>query len=99
MSPKVSRFYGIDVYINFYDHPPPHLHATHGEHIALVRIRPDGDDGTGQEGDENHGQITQGALPKASRRLLRKWMRLYRQDLFYAWESAQKGIQVKLPPY
>jgi len=35
--PELSRFYGIVIKLFFDDHPPPHFHATYGEHEALVR--------------------------------------------------------------
>jgi hypothetical protein len=38
--PELSRFYGIVIKLFFDDHPPPHFHATYGEHEALVRIEP-----------------------------------------------------------
>jgi hypothetical protein len=36
--PTVSRFYGIDIRLNYADHPPPHFHAFYGRHAARIDI-------------------------------------------------------------
>lgn len=34
--PKISRFFGIVIYMNWRNHPPAHFHAVYGEHEALM---------------------------------------------------------------
>jgi len=36
--PRISRFYGILIYMYYRDHPPPHFHALYGDHEALIDI-------------------------------------------------------------
>ncbi|MCC7292793.1 MAG: DUF4160 domain-containing protein [Phycisphaerales bacterium] len=36
--PKVSEFYGIQIYFYFEDHPPAHFHAFYGDNEAKVAI-------------------------------------------------------------
>ena len=36
--PTVSRFYGIVIFMNYNDHPPPHFHARYQEQEVLVEI-------------------------------------------------------------
>lgn len=73
--PRLSRFYGISIYMYFGDHSPPHFHAIYGEHEALVRI----DDGT----------YLHGSLPTTAGRLVRRWLDLRRDDLARNWQRAQ----------
>ncbi len=34
--PTISRFYGIVVYMNYREHPPPHFHARYGSQEATI---------------------------------------------------------------
>ena len=36
--PTVSRFFGIVVFLNYRDHPPPHFHAAYGGDEVTVEI-------------------------------------------------------------
>ena len=85
MSPRISYFYGISIYLNPYDHPPPHLHATHGEHEVSINIKT--------------GEALGGVFPKNSMRILLRWLDSNRDDLLEAWEMSQKGVFVKIPPH
>ncbi len=38
--PRVSSFYGIVIWLYYDEHPPPHFHATHGEHVGSSRLAP-----------------------------------------------------------
>ncbi len=31
--PTLSRFYGIVIFMNYNDHPPPHFHARYQGHV------------------------------------------------------------------
>jgi Domain of unknown function (DUF4160) len=36
--PEISRFFGIVVFMNYQDHPPPHFHVRYAERRAIVAI-------------------------------------------------------------
>jgi len=36
--PEISRFFGIVVFMNYNDHPPPHFHVRYAEQKAIVAI-------------------------------------------------------------
>jgi hypothetical protein len=36
--PEISRFFGIIVFMNYNDHPPPHFHVRYAEQRAIVAI-------------------------------------------------------------
>ena len=38
--PRISQFYGVDIYMYYKDHSPPHFHAFHGDNEVLVECNP-----------------------------------------------------------
>ena len=36
--PEICRFFGIVVFMNYNDHPPPHFHVRYAEQKAIVAI-------------------------------------------------------------
>lgn len=36
--PRISTFFGIEIWMYYNDHQPPHFHATYGEQEALILI-------------------------------------------------------------
>jgi len=73
--PRLASFYGIIVWMYRPDHPPPHFHATYGEHAAqieLVSLR-----------------VLNGSLPPRALRLVREWAALHTDELAENWERAQ----------
>ena len=38
--PRISQFHGVDVYMYYADHLPPHFHAYHGDAEALIEWSP-----------------------------------------------------------
>ena len=38
--PKISSFYGVDVYMYYNDHLPPHFHACHSGDEVLIAWGP-----------------------------------------------------------
>ena len=36
--PRISKYYGIAIYMYYQDHAPPHFHAIYGEHEAVIGI-------------------------------------------------------------
>jgi hypothetical protein len=50
--PTISRFYGIDIFMWFNDHEPPHFHARYGAYEAKIAIE--------------SGEVLSGELPGSS---------------------------------
>jgi hypothetical protein len=69
--PIVSRFFGIVIRMYFYDHEPPHFHATYADAEACIRIDPVG--------------LLAGDLPPRPLALVVEWARLRRVELLENW--------------
>ena len=54
LMPRISYFYGISIYMHFFDHNPPHIHVHYGRARALVLIET--------------GEILAGAIPRTAKR-------------------------------
>jgi hypothetical protein len=73
--PRLSVFYGIVIYMDRPDHPPPHFHSEYGEHSAQVEL--------------GSLEILNGSLPPRALRLIREWARLHPDELAENWALAQ----------
>ena len=73
--PELCRFYGIIIRMFWADHPPPHFHATYGEHEALIEILT--------------SEIIAGSLPLGARSLVNQWVDLHREEILEVWELAR----------
>lgn len=73
--PRLAAFYGIVIWMYRPDHPPPHLHAQYGEHVAQIEL------GT--------MRVINGSLPPRALRLVRQWARRHPQELAENWDRAQ----------
>jgi hypothetical protein len=82
--PEVARFLGLTIYMYFYDHAPPHLHAEYGRARVMMRL--------------SDGVLLRGELPKTALRLLRDWMVDHRADLEENWRRAQMGERLERIP-
>jgi hypothetical protein len=80
--PTVSWFYGIAIRMFYNDHPPPHFHAFYGDEAAVISIET--------------GEVVEGALPPAARRLVREWALLHRQELRENWRRVRPGVRAQL---
>lgn len=74
--PIIAFFYGIAIRMFFNDHAPAHFHAYHGDHEAKFDIET--------------GEMIGGRLPAAQRRLVQRWIAMYKTELRAAW-SAVRG--------
>ena len=74
LTPRLSAFYGLVIYMYWRDHQPPHFHAEYGEHEALIVIA--------------DGRVYAGSLPPWALRLVRERRRLHVEELERAWELA-----------
>lgn len=73
--PEVSRFYGIVIRMYHDEHPPPHFHASYGDHKAAVEFDPPA--------------IAVGHLPGRALKLVMEWATLREQELHRAWRQAE----------
>jgi len=75
--PRISEFYGIAIYMYYRDHLPPHFHALYAGWEANVEI--------------SSGNLMDGQLPAAARRLVKTWAGGHREELLDDWERARAG--------
>ncbi len=78
--PAISMFYGIVIYLYFYDderHKLPHIHAKYQGQDASFSIL--------------DGSILRGELPQSKVRMVQAWIEIHREDLLANWELAVNG--------
>jgi hypothetical protein len=75
--PRISSFHGVDVYMYYNDHLPPHFHAMHGDDEVLIEFNPP--------------QVYLGSLPRKVLREVLKWARLHPAELDDNWQRARNG--------
>jgi hypothetical protein len=74
--PEISRFYGIVVYMFYYDHQPPHFHVKYQDYEAVINI---------QDGSVK-GEISRRAL-----RLIYEWLDLHQEELLLNWKLLEQN--------
>jgi hypothetical protein len=83
--PCISRFLGIEIYMWFNDHAPPHFHAKCGSTDVQVRIA--------------DGVVIEGRMPPRQARLVRRWAERYKRELEENWLRARDGVDLwAIPP-
>ncbi len=86
--PTISMFYGIIIYMFFYDdkkHHRPHIHANYGEYDAVIAI--------------DDGEIIEGELARKKLKLVQAWVEIRKEDLMADWKLAIDGQQLfKIDP-
>jgi hypothetical protein len=75
--PRISKYYGIAIYMYYRDHAPPHFHAIYGEHEAVMEIA------TAKLMDES--------LPRRALKMVVEWTKAHRMELQEDWDRAQAG--------
>lgn len=75
--PTLSIFYGIVIYIYWFDHAPPHIHARYAEHEVQIDIQ--------------KLSVLEGSLPKRALAMVLEWTREHQAELAAAWEAASSG--------
>ena len=81
--PSISMFYGVIVYLYFYDnkeHKVPHIHATYQEHKCVFAIET--------------GEIIAGEIPNNKSRLVQAWIEIHRDELMANWTLAIAGDEL-----
>ena len=82
--PIISMFYGVIVYMYFYDnkkHNIPHIHVEYAEYTAVVSIA--------------DGQILDGSLPKNKQKLVDAWLEIHREEVMSDWNLAVRGLPIE----
>ena len=74
--PRISEFYGIEIYLYYRDHAPPHFHAIHGSEQASIVIAT--------------GSVLRGRLSPRALALVTEWCRLNQTALEQNWERARQ---------
>ncbi len=80
--PRISRYYGISIYMYFRDHSPPHFHAIYGEHEAVFEIAT--------------AKLLDGDLPRRASKLVIEWAKQHRLELMENWRRAQSAEALEL---
>ncbi len=78
--PTISMFYGIIIYMYFFDnkkHSKPHIHAEYAEHKAVFDIE--------------SGDLLDGSLPTKKLKMVQAWIAIHEEDLKADWKLASEG--------
>ncbi len=75
--PLISEFYGINIYMYYEDHNPPHFHAVYGESKILVDI--------------SNGCVLKGQFPTKQTKLVLAWCEIHRDELMTDWELCKSS--------
>lgn len=78
--PTISMFYGIVIYLYFFDderHKLPHLHARFQGRDASFSIL--------------DGSVLAGEIPVPKIKLVQAWIEIHREELMANWELAVNG--------
>jgi hypothetical protein len=78
--PTISMFYGIIVYMYFFDnerHKLPHIHAKYQGQTAAFSII--------------DGVLLTGEIPISKAKLVQAWIEIHREELLADWELAVIG--------
>ena len=82
--PIISTFYGVIVYMFFYDnkkHHLPHIHVEYAEHTAIIGIE--------------DGVCLEGALPRKEMKLVQAWLEIHRDEVMADWSLAVRGLPIE----
>jgi hypothetical protein len=79
--PRISRFFGVLISMNYNDHAPPHFHVRYGGQRATVSI----DDLT----------ILAGWLPPRVLGLVVEWAALHREELAESWNRSRQRLPLE----
>jgi hypothetical protein len=78
--PTISMFYGIVIYLYFFDnerHSLPHIHARYQGEEASFSI--------------TDGTMLSGCIPVSKAKLVQAWIEIHRDELLANWELAVNG--------
>jgi len=75
--PLVANCSGVRIYINSFDHPPPHVHVFEAENEAIISIK---------TLESEKGEIRRKTYQK-----VKEWMVKNHAELLDRWSLAQNG--------
>jgi Domain of unknown function (DUF4160) len=81
--PSISMFYGVIIYMYFFDnkkHNLPHIHAEYGEYTVVLSI--------------NSGAVIEGSLPSKQLKMVQAWMAIHEDELMADWKLAVNGQEL-----
>lgn len=73
--PTVASFNGVTIIFRIKEHPPAHFHALHGDHEAVIGLRP--------------VALLKGRLPTARLRDVLAWAGRHESELLANWQRCQ----------
>ncbi|MGI9338844.1 MAG: DUF4160 domain-containing protein [Gammaproteobacteria bacterium] len=86
--PSISRFYGIIIWMHFFDDGKrhlPHFHAQYNERGAVISIK--------------DGAVLSGSLPPPQMKMVQEWTKVRRAELAQVWDDLTKGKESgRIPP-
>ncbi|MGQ9626191.1 MAG: DUF4160 domain-containing protein [Anaerolineae bacterium] len=83
--PRISGFFGIEIYMYYKEHMPPHFHAIYAQYEAVIGIDPI--------------KVLEGSLPRRVQSLVFEWAAMYQAELRADWELARAGQPLRpIPP-
>jgi hypothetical protein len=74
--PKISRFLGILIFMNWRDHNPAHFHARYGDYEISVTL---------------DGFIVKGEFPRRALLHVLEWAQAHQEELKQNWVLVQQG--------
>jgi hypothetical protein len=80
--PRISEFYGITVYMYWFDnqrHSLPHIHVRYAGNEAVYDLL---------------GNLLEGQQPRRVHRMIEEWCNLRHEDLLDAWFEATFGKEI-----
>jgi hypothetical protein len=84
MTPRLSEFYGVKVYMYWEDHNPPHFHAEYAGMEAVISIDPI--------------HVLAGIVPPRVISLVLEWAAMHQIELRACWAQMRFGIKPALIP-
>ncbi len=78
--PAISMFYGVIVYMYFFDnkqHSLPHIHVDYQDSSAIISVE--------------SGEVMDGSIPVSKHNLVKAWIEIHREELLANWSLAIKG--------
>ncbi len=78
--PLLSRFFNIKIYMNWQDHPRPHIHAVYGDYEMSIDL---------------NGRRMEGKMPPKQKKLIEAWIILHKKELEANWKRAEKMKPLK----
>ncbi len=79
--PRISEFFGINIYMYFKNHNPPHFHAIHSQYEVEISI--------------NDLRTINGDMPKKMGKLVRMWAEKHQKELATNWQLIDKWLSLK----